>query len=79
MTDTTTTTGVATQPVLEVRNLVTEFPIRAGVFRREVGRVQAVSDVSFDLMHSFRDWPAQALIVNLNRLNCAAFNVWRNA
>ena len=50
MTDTTTTTGVATRPVLEVRNLVTEFPIRAGVFRREVGRVQAVSDVSFDLM-----------------------------
>ncbi len=37
-------------PVLEVRNLVTEFPIRAGVLRREVGRVQAVSDVSFDLM-----------------------------
>lgn len=37
-------------PVLEVRDLVTEFPIRAGVFRREVGRVQAVSGVSFDLM-----------------------------
>ncbi len=37
-------------PVLEVRNLVTELPIRAGVLRREVGRVQAVSDVSFDLM-----------------------------
>jgi oligopeptide/dipeptide ABC transporter ATP-binding protein len=39
-----------TAPVLQVRELVTEFPIRAGVFRREVGRVQAVSDVSFDLM-----------------------------
>lgn len=41
---------VTTTPVLQVRDLVTEFPIRAGVFRREVGRVQAVSDVSFDLM-----------------------------
>lgn len=39
-----------TDPVLQVRDLVTEFPIRAGVFRREVGRVQAVSEVSFDLM-----------------------------
>jgi len=36
-------------PILEVRNLVKEFPIKAGVFRRQVGAVQAVSDVSFDL------------------------------
>ena len=42
-----TTAGDA---LLSVRDLVTEFPIRAGVFRREVGRVQAVSGVSFDLM-----------------------------
>ena len=36
--------------MLEVRNLVKEFPVRsAGVVRRVVGKVQAVSDVSFDL------------------------------
>lgn len=39
----------AGEPLLSVRNLVKEFPIRAGVFRRQVGAVQAVSDVSFDL------------------------------
>jgi len=37
------------EPLLRVRNLVKDFPIRAGVFRREVGQVQAVSGVSFDL------------------------------
>jgi len=36
--------------LLEVSNLVKEFPVRsAGVVRRVVGKVQAVSDVSFDL------------------------------
>lgn len=36
--------------LLEVRNLVKEFPVRSpGVVRRVVGKVQAVSDVSFDL------------------------------
>ncbi len=36
--------------LLEVRNLVKAFPVRsAGVVRRVVGKVQAVSDVSFDL------------------------------
>lgn len=36
--------------LLEVRNLVKEFPVRsAGVVRRVIGQVQAVSDVSFDL------------------------------
>ena len=36
--------------LLEVCNLVKEFPVRsAGVVRRVVGKVQAVSDVSFDL------------------------------
>ncbi len=39
----------ASAPLLQVKNLVKEFPIRAGVFRREIGQVQAVSDVSFDL------------------------------
>ncbi|RLE22985.1 MAG: dipeptide/oligopeptide/nickel ABC transporter ATP-binding protein, partial [Actinobacteria bacterium] len=37
------------EPLLKVRDLVKDFPIRAGVFRRVVGQVQAVSGVSFDL------------------------------
>ena len=37
------------EPLLKVRDLVKEFPIRAGVFRRQVGAVQAVSGVSLDL------------------------------
>ncbi len=36
-------------PLLRIENLVKEFPIRAGVFRREVGQVKAVSDVSLEL------------------------------
>jgi peptide/nickel transport system ATP-binding protein len=35
------------RPILEVTNLVTRFPIRAGVFGRLTGRVHAVEDVSF--------------------------------
>ena len=34
-------------PLVEVRNLVKEFPLRAGLFRRRVGAIQAVSDISF--------------------------------
>ena len=37
------------EPLLRVRDLVKEFPIRAGVLRRQVGSVKAVSGVSFDL------------------------------
>lgn len=37
------------EPLLKVRGLVKEFPIRAGVFRRQVGAVQAVTNVDFDL------------------------------
>jgi len=38
------------EPILSVRNLVKDFPIRAGiVFDRTIGHVRAVSDVSFDL------------------------------
>ena len=41
---------VAAAPVLSVRNLTVEFPIRKGlIIERQVGAVQAVSDVSFDL------------------------------
>ncbi len=39
----------AAEPLLSVRNLRKLFPIRKGVFAREVGAVQAVSDVSFDV------------------------------
>jgi oligopeptide transport system ATP-binding protein len=35
--------------LLKVENLVKEFPVRAGLFRRQVGAVHAVSGVSFDL------------------------------
>lgn len=37
------------EPILEVRGLVKRFPIRAGVFRRVVGQVHAVSGVDLDL------------------------------
>jgi peptide/nickel transport system ATP-binding protein/oligopeptide transport system ATP-binding protein len=37
-------------PILSVRHLVKDFPIRAGIiFDRTIGHVRAVSDVSFDL------------------------------
>jgi oligopeptide/dipeptide ABC transporter ATP-binding protein len=39
----------APPPVLEVIDLVKTFPIRAGLFRRQVGEVQAVSGVSFSV------------------------------
>jgi oligopeptide/dipeptide ABC transporter ATP-binding protein len=37
------------EPLVSVRNLRKSFPIRKGVFARQVGAVQAVSDVSFDV------------------------------
>ncbi len=36
-------------PVLQVRDLVKTFPVRAGLFRSVVGQVQAVSRVSFSV------------------------------
>jgi oligopeptide/dipeptide ABC transporter ATP-binding protein len=39
----------APPPVLEVRDLVKNFAIRAGLFKRKVGDVQAVSGVSFSV------------------------------
>jgi peptide/nickel transport system ATP-binding protein/oligopeptide transport system ATP-binding protein len=44
----------ATQPtgdtIMQVRDLVKHFPIHAGFFRRQVGAVQAVDGVSFDVL-----------------------------
>jgi len=37
------------EPVLRVENVVTRYPIRAGLFRRMVGHVHALNDVSIDL------------------------------
>jgi peptide/nickel transport system ATP-binding protein/glutathione transport system ATP-binding protein len=37
------------QPLLEVRNLTTRFPVKGGIFRRTVAQVHAVEDVSFTL------------------------------
>jgi len=39
-----------TTPLLEVTDLVTHFPIRAGIFSREVGRVHAVDGISLRVM-----------------------------
>ena len=36
-------------PLMSVRDLVKDFSIRGGVFSREIGKVQAVSGVSFDV------------------------------
>jgi len=37
------------RPLVSVRNLKKSFPIKKGIFAREVGAVQAVNDVSFDV------------------------------
>ncbi|MFO7681234.1 MAG: dipeptide ABC transporter ATP-binding protein [Chloroflexota bacterium] len=41
--------GANKDKLLEVRNLVKHFPIRRGVFQRQVGAVQAVDGISFDI------------------------------
>ncbi len=43
------TVVLSKRPVLEVRNLVTRFPIRSGLWSRQTGAVHAVENVSFDL------------------------------
>ncbi len=40
----------APKSLLEVRHLVTRFPVKGGFFRRTVANVHAVEDVSFDIM-----------------------------
>lgn len=42
-------TVVAGEPILTVRNLVTHFPIRSGIFNRVTREIHAVDNVSFDL------------------------------
>jgi len=37
------------EPLLSVRNLVKYFPIKGGLFSREVARVHAVDGVSFEI------------------------------
>ena len=39
----------STPPILRVRDLVTRFPVKSGLFGRVTGRVHAVEKVSFDL------------------------------
>jgi oligopeptide/dipeptide ABC transporter ATP-binding protein len=41
--------SVPREKLMEVNNLVKHFPIHAGFFRRQVGAVQAVDGVSFDV------------------------------
>ena len=38
------------EPLLKVRNLKKYFPIRGGLLSREIARVHAVDDVSFDIL-----------------------------
>ena len=53
MTDLTTTPAAAvdgaSQPLLQARDLVKDFPIRGGVFGRTVGHVSAVAGISMEL------------------------------
>ncbi|AUT55737.1 MULTISPECIES: dipeptide ABC transporter ATP-binding protein [Paraburkholderia] len=46
---TASTTSKQAQPILRVRDLVTRFPVRSGLFGKLTGRVHAVERVSFDL------------------------------
>ncbi len=49
MTTETTQNGNGRSTLLDVRGLVKYFPIKRGFFRRTVGTVKAVDDVSFDI------------------------------
>ncbi len=47
--ETTTENGNGSATLLDVRGLVKYFPIKRGFFRRTVGTVKAVDDISFDI------------------------------
>ena len=47
--DAASATPQRAQPILRVRDLVTRFPVRTGLFGKLTGRVHAVERVSFDL------------------------------
>jgi peptide/nickel transport system ATP-binding protein len=47
--DLAATNGDGAAPLLQITNLVKEFPITSGVLQRKVGAVHAVSDVSFSV------------------------------
>ncbi|MHB9835017.1 dipeptide ABC transporter ATP-binding protein [Paraburkholderia terrae] len=47
--ETTSEASKQAQPILRVRDLVTRFPVRSGLFGKLTGRVHAVERVSFDL------------------------------
>ena len=49
MVEVTAANGDGVAPLLEITNLVKEFPITSGVLQRKVGSVKAVSDVSFSV------------------------------
>lgn len=42
-------TVVEGEPILQVRGLVTRFPLRSGLFNRITREVHAVENISFDL------------------------------
>jgi oligopeptide transport system ATP-binding protein len=44
-----TTAWEPSQPVLEIEDLVKHFPIRAGIIKREIGRVRAVDGISLSV------------------------------
>jgi len=48
MTDTPSMTA-SSAPLLEVKGLTKYFPIKGGIFGREVDRLHAVDGVSFDI------------------------------
>ncbi|MEO1130970.1 MAG: ATP-binding cassette domain-containing protein, partial [Planctomycetota bacterium] len=49
MTEQKTNTATPAQPLLDVKNLKTHFPVKSGVLQLTTGHVKAVDDVSFHI------------------------------